>query len=67
MNYTVTNALKDMTYVFPEDDDRLPCGADRNGRHWLRVELSSTLLKYRTALTWQLWKRRPNGVFVQAT
>ena len=35
--------------MFPEDDDRLPCGADRrNGRHWLRVELSSTLLKYRT-------------------
>ena len=53
--------------MFSEDDDRLPCGADRNGRHWLRVELSSTLLKYRTALTWQLWKRRPNGVFVQAT
>ena len=39
--------------MFPEDDDRLPCGADRNGRHWLRVELSSTLLKFRTALTWQ--------------
>ena len=53
--------------VFAEDDDRLPCGADRNGRHWLRVELSSTLLKFRTALTWQLWKRRPNGVFDQAT
>ena len=53
--------------MFPEDDDRLPGGADRNGRHWLRVELSSTLLKYRTALTWQLWKRRPNGVFAQAT
>ena len=53
--------------MFSEDDDRLPCGADRNWRHWLRVELSSTLLKYRTALTWQLWKRRPNGVFVQAT
>ena len=30
--------------MFPEDHDRLPCGADRNGRHWLRVELSSTLL-----------------------
>ena len=28
--------------MFPEDDDRLPCAADRNGRHWLRVELSST-------------------------
>ena len=51
----------------PEDDDRLPCGADRNGRHWLRIELSSTLLKFRTALTWQLWKRRPNSVFAQAT
>ena len=31
---------------------------DRNGRHWLRVELISTFLKFRTALTWQLWKRR---------
>ena len=53
--------------MFPEDDDILPCGADRNGRHWLRVELSSILLKYWTALTWQLWKRRPKGVFAQAT
>ena len=64
--------------MFPEDDDRLPCGADRkykiyftqqgrNGRHWLRVELSSTLLKFRAALTWQLWKRRTNSVWAQAT
>ena len=52
--------------MFPEDDDRLPCGGYRNGRHWLRAELISTFLKYRTALTWQLWKRRPNGVFAQA-
>ena len=27
-----------------------------------RPVFSSTLLKYRTALTWQLWKRRPNSV-----
>ena len=53
--------------MFPEDDDRLLCAADRNGRHRLRVELSSTLLKYRTALTRQFWKRRPNSVWVQAT
>ena len=52
--------------MFPKDDDRLPGGADRNGRHWLRVELSSTLLKYRTALKRQFWKRRPNGVFAQS-
>ena len=38
--------------MFPQDDDRLPCAADRNGRHWLRVEL---------------WKRGPNSVWVQAT
>ena len=53
--------------MFPEDDDRLPCAADRNGRHWLRVEVSSTLLKYLAALTWQLWKRRPNSAWAQAT
>ena len=28
--------------MFPEDDDRLPGGADRNGRHWLRVEFKSS-------------------------
>ena len=42
--------------MYPEDDDRLPCGADRNGRQWLRVELSSTLLKYRT-LSWGQYRR----------
>ena len=25
--------------MFPKDTDRLPCAADRSGRHWLRVEL----------------------------
>ena len=35
--------------MFPQHDDKLPCGADRNCRLWLRVELSSTLLECRTA------------------
>ena len=39
----------------------------RNGRHWLRVQMSSTLLKFRDELTWQLRKRRPNRVWAQAT
>ncbi len=41
-----------------EDDALLPCPADRNGRHWTRVELSVVLLKYRCKLAWQMWSRR---------
>ncbi len=41
-----------------EDDELLPCPADRNGRHWTRVELSVVLLKYRCKLAWQMWSRR---------
>ncbi len=37
-----------------EDDELLPCPADRNGRHWTRVELSVVLLKYRCKLAWQM-------------
>ncbi len=41
-----------------EDDELLPCPADRNVRHWTRVELSVILLKYRCMLAWQMWSRR---------
>ena len=36
----------------------LPCPGDRNGRHWTRMELSASLLKYRCKLVWQSWSRR---------
>jgi hypothetical protein len=49
-----------------EDDELLPCPADRNGRHWTRVELSVVLLKYRCKLAWQMWSRR-GPVVQQAT
>ena len=39
-------------------DALLPCPADRNGRHWTRMELSTILLKYRCTLVWQTWSRR---------
>jgi hypothetical protein len=35
-------------------DELLPCPADRNGRHWTRVELSVVLLKSRFKLAWQM-------------
>ena len=28
------------------DDELLPCPEDRSGRHWVRVELSTILIKY---------------------
>ena len=41
-----------------EDDESLPCPADRNGRHWTHMELRVVLLKYRCNLAWQMWSRR---------
>lgn len=44
--------------IFKDDDAALPCPGDRNGRHWMRVELSTILLKYLARITWQLRKCR---------
>jgi hypothetical protein len=40
-----------------KEDDVLPCPADRNGRHWTRMELITILLKYRCKLAWQMWRK----------
>ena len=47
---------------------RIPADAsrDRDSGKFACLQ-TNTLLKFRTALTWQLWKRRPNGVWAQAT
>ncbi len=42
-------------------DDELPC-PDRNGRHWVRVELSTILIKYAFKIAIQFWARRDNSV-----
>jgi hypothetical protein len=43
-------------------DELLPCPEDRNGRHWVRVELSTILIKYAFKISIQLWSRRDNSV-----
>ena len=40
----------------------LPCPEDRNGRHWVRVELSTILIKYAFKISIQFWSRRDNSV-----
>ncbi len=42
------------------DDELLPCPEDRNGRHWVRVELSTILIKYAFKIAIQFWARRDN-------
>ena len=37
------------------DDELLPCLEDRNGRHWVRVELSTTLIKFAFKIAIQFW------------
>jgi hypothetical protein len=44
------------------DDELLPCPEDRNGRHWVRVELSTILIKYAFKISIQFWSRRDNRV-----
>jgi hypothetical protein len=39
-----------------------PCPEDRNGRHWVRVELSTILIKYAFKISIQFWSRRDNSV-----
>ena len=39
------------------NDELLPCPEDRNGRHWVRVELSTILIKYAFKIAIQFWAR----------
>ena len=41
-----------------DDNGALPAPPDRNGRHWVRVALSSVLLKYAYKITCQFSSRR---------
>jgi hypothetical protein len=44
------------------DEELLPYPEDRNGRHWVRVELSTILIKYAFKIAIQFWARRDNSV-----
>ena len=44
------------------DNDRLPEPEDRNGRHWMRVELGTILMKFGFKISVQLWSRRDSSV-----
>ena len=37
------------------DNDLLPEPEDRNGRHWMRVELGTILMKFAFEISVQLW------------
>ena len=37
------------------DDDLLPEPEDRNGRHWMRVEMGTILMKFALDISVQLW------------
>ena len=43
------------------DNDLLPEPEDRNGRHWLRVELGTILMKFAFEFSVQLWSRRDSS------
>ena len=43
------------------DNDLLPEPEDRNGRHWMRVELGTILLKFLFEISVQLWSRRDSS------
>ena len=43
-------------------NELLPIPGDRNGRHWMRVELSTILMKFAFKISVQLWSRRENSV-----
>ena len=49
------------------DAELLPCPEDRNGRHWVRVELSTILIKYAFKISIQFWSRRDNLYIVPRT
>ena len=39
-------------------NELLPNPEDRNGRHWMRVELSTILMEFAFKISIQLWSRR---------
>ena len=43
------------------DNDLLPEPEDRNGRHWMRVELGTILMKFAFEISVQLWSRRDSS------
>ena len=44
------------------DSDLLPEPEDRNGRHLMRVELGTTLMKFAFKISVQLWSRSDGSV-----
>ena len=44
------------------DNDLLPEPEDRNGRHWMRVELGTILMKFAFKISVQLWSRTDSSV-----
>ena len=44
--------------ILEDDDKLLPAPEDRNGRHLIRVEISTVLLKYLYKITMQFFSRR---------
>ena len=42
--------------------DLMPEPEDRNGLHWMRVELGTILMKFAFKISVQLWSRRDNSV-----
>ena len=44
------------------DNDMPPEPEDRNGRHWMRVEHGTILMKFAFTISAQLWSRRDSSV-----
>ena len=44
------------------DNELLQITEDHNGRHWMRLELSTILMKFAFKISVQLWSRRDNSV-----
>ena len=41
--------------------DLLPEQEDRNGRHWMRVELGTIMMEFAFEISVQLWSRRDSS------
>ena len=44
------------------DSDLLPEPENRKGRHWMRIELGTILMKFAFKISVQLWSRRDSSV-----